>query len=352
MADAVVNHTTAGAGTGTGTGGSPYTKYEYPGYYREGDFHTCRTGIDDYSDRHQVQECELFGLADLDTASEAVRVTVAGWLDHLMTLGVDGFRIDAAKHVPAGDLAAIKARLRDRSVHWVQEVGVDPDPAARPREAVRPSEYTEIGDVDEFGAAYDLARIFRAGTLAELRGWGDAAGGYLPGHRARTFVDNWDTERAGSTLTIADGASYTLANVFVLAWPYGSPNVFSGYTFADRDAGPPGDGAVSGCHRDGWTCWHAEPMVTAMVRFRHAVAGTEMTDWWDNAAGAIAFGRAGKGFVVVNHEDAPLTETFRTSLPAGSYRDVLHGRAYTVDRRGRFTATVPAKDALALLRGG
>ena len=89
-----------------------------------------------------------------------------------------------------------------------------------------------------------------------------------------------------------------------------------------------------------------------MVRFRNGVAGTEVTDWWDNGAGAIAFGRAGRGFVVVNHEKSPVTETFRTSLPAGSYPDVLHGREYSVDGRGRFTATVAAGDALALLRGG
>ncbi|MGH8972550.1 MAG: alpha-amylase family glycosyl hydrolase, partial [Acidimicrobiia bacterium] len=191
MADAVVNHMTAGAGTGTGTGGSAYTKYDYPGLYGEGDFHACRAGIDDYSDRRQVQECELGGLADLDTGLEGVRATVAGWLDHLVALGVDGFRIDAAKHVAAGDLAAIKTRLRRPAVRWVLEVGVDPDPAARPAEAVRAGEYTGIGDVDDFGAAYDLTRIFTAGTLAELRWWGDPARGYLESERARTFVDNW-----------------------------------------------------------------------------------------------------------------------------------------------------------------
>jgi alpha-amylase len=75
-------------------------------------------------------------------------------------------------------------------------------------------------------------------------------------------------------------------------------------------------------------------------------------DWWDNGGDAIAFGRGAKGFVVLNHEAGPITATFRTSLPAGSYRDLQHDRTYTVDGTGRFTATVEPGDAVVLLRRG
>ena len=108
VADAVINHMTAGSGTGTG--GTVYTKYNYPGYYQDQDFHTCRTRISNYQDRSNVQNCELVGLADLDTGSDYVRGTIADYLNDLIALGVDGFRIDAAKHMPAADLAAIKAK--------------------------------------------------------------------------------------------------------------------------------------------------------------------------------------------------------------------------------------------------
>jgi alpha-amylase len=346
MADAVINHMSTGAGTGTGTGGSPYTKYDYPGYYRDQDFHGCRRFINDYTDRHDVQDCELNGLADLDTGAGHVRSTIARYLNRLTSMGVDGFRIDAAKHIPAADLDAIKARVDDPSVYWVQEVIFGAG------EAVQPDEYTGTGDVDEFRAAFDLKRVFTAGRLSEFREWGGASWGYLPGAQARTFVDNWDTERNGSTLDAGDGATYTLATVFLLAWPYGAPNVYSGYEFGDHDAGPPDGGAVHACFRDGWRCQHAWPPIAAMVTFRNAVAGAPVTDWWDNGGNAIAFGRGERGFVVINHEDTPITETFTTSLPAGSYRDLQHDRTYTVDGRGRFTATVEAGDALALLRRG
>ncbi|MET9404029.1 alpha-amylase family glycosyl hydrolase, partial [Kitasatospora sp. NPDC002965] len=65
IADAVINHMSAGAGTGTG--GTAYGKYTYPGFYQDQDFHSCRTAISNYNDRSNVQNCELVNLSDLDT---------------------------------------------------------------------------------------------------------------------------------------------------------------------------------------------------------------------------------------------------------------------------------------------
>ncbi|MEU6339783.1 carbohydrate-binding module family 20 domain-containing protein [Streptomyces sp. NPDC046977] len=345
IADAVVNHMSAGSGTGTG--GTSYTKYNYPGYYQDQDFHSCRSSIVDYANRDNVQNCELVGLADLNTGSDYVRSTIAAYLNGLISLGVDGFRIDAAKHIASGDLAAIKAKLSKPSVFWAQEVIYGSG------EAVQPGEYTGTGDVDAFQGAYDLKRIFRNEKLAYLSNWGASWGaGYLPSGQARTFVDNWDTERNGSTLNYKAGATYTLANVYMLAWPYGSPNVYSGYEFSDNDSGPPNGGTVNACYSDGWKCQHAWPQIAGMVGFRNAVAGTAVTNWWSNGNNAIAFGRGSKGFVAINHESGPISQTFTTSLPAGTYCDVQHsGASYTVASNGTFTATVGANDAVALYTG-
>ncbi|NEE40306.1 glycosidase, partial [Streptomyces sp. SID7982] len=107
VADSVINH--MAAGNGTGTGGSAYTKYDYPGLYSGADMDDCRSQITNYNDRGNVQNCELVGLADLDTGEDYVRGKIAGYLNDLLSLGVDGFRIDAAKHMPAADLANIKS---------------------------------------------------------------------------------------------------------------------------------------------------------------------------------------------------------------------------------------------------
>ncbi|MEU3411123.1 alpha-amylase family protein [Streptomyces sp. NPDC006658] len=342
VADAVVNH--MAAGSGTGTGGSPYTKYDYPGLYSSYDVDDCTAQVSDYSDRWNVQHCELVGLADLDTGEEYVRKTIAGYLNDLLSLGVDGFRIDAAKHIPAADLANVKSRLTDPSVYWKQEV------VHGAGEAVQSAEYTGNGDVQEFRYAYDLKRVFTGEKLAYLKNYGEGWG-YLNSSVAGVFVDNHDTERNGSTLNYKSGANYTLANVFMLAWPYGAPDVNSGYEWSDADAGPPNGGRVDACWQNGWKCQHAWPEIRSMVAFRNATRGQAVTNWWDNGGNWIAFGRGTKGYVAINHEQSGMTRTYQTSLPAGTYCDVQHNTPVTVNSSGQFTATLGPDTALALYAG-
>ncbi|WP_381559635.1 carbohydrate-binding module family 20 domain-containing protein [Streptomyces eurythermus] len=339
VADTVINH--MANASGTGTAGSPFTKYDYPGTYSAADMDDCTTNISNYADRWNVQHCEMGGLPDLDTGEEYVRKTIAGYMNDLLSLGVDGFRIDAAKHIPEDDLANIKSRLSNPGVYWNQEtIGAS-------GEAVQPPEFYNTGDVQEFRYAYDLKRVFNNEKLAELKNFGEAWG-YVSSGKAAVFVTNHDTERNGGSLTYKDGANYTLAHVFMLAWPYGSPDVHSGYEFSDKDAGGPDNGQVNACYTNGWKCQHAWREIAGMVKFRNTAAGTAVTDWWDNGNNQIAFGRGDKAYVVINHEGSTLTRTFQTSLPAGSYCDVQSGKGVTVDSSGRFTATLGANSALAL----
>ncbi|WP_328395161.1 alpha-amylase family glycosyl hydrolase [Streptomyces sp. NBC_00390] len=339
VVDTVINH--MAAGSGTGTGGSSYTKYGYPGLYSSPDLDDCTAQITNYQDRANVQNCELVGLADLDTGEEYVRTKIAGYMNDLLTLGVDGFRIDAAKHMPAADLAAIKAKLTDTGVYWKQEA-IHGD-----GEAVSPSEYLGNGDVQEFRYARDLKRVFNSENLAYLKNFGEGWG-YMSSGRSAVFVDNHDTERGGDTLNYKDGANYTLANVFMLAWPYGSPDVHSGYEWSDKDAGPPNGGSVNACYSDGWKCQHAWREISSMVAFRNVARGQAVTNWWDNGGDRIAFGRGAKAYVAINHESSSLSRTFQTSLPAGTYCDVQSGNPVTVNGSGQFTATLGADTALAL----
>ncbi|MEU2495723.1 carbohydrate-binding module family 20 domain-containing protein [Streptomyces sp. NPDC007883] len=342
VVDTVINH--MAAGNGTGTGGSSYTKYGYPGLYSAPDMDDCTAQITNYQDRANVQNCELVGLADLDTGEEYVRNKIAGYMNDLLSLGVDGFRVDAAKHMPAADLAAIKAKLSNPGVYWKQEAIFGAG------EAVQPGEYLGNGDVQEFRYARDLKRVLKNENLAYLRNFGEGWG-YMAGGKSAVFVDNHDTERQGDTLTYKDGADYTLANVFMLAWPYGSPDVHSGYEWSDKDAGPPNGGTVNACYSDGWKCQHAWREISSMVAFRNVARGQGVTNWWDNGADAIAFGRGDKAYVAINHEASALTRTFQTSLPAGDYCDVQSGTGVTVNGAGQFTRTLGANTAVALHSG-
>ncbi|MEV8626538.1 carbohydrate-binding module family 20 domain-containing protein [Streptomyces sp. NPDC051079] len=342
VADSVVNH--MANSSGTGTGGTAFSKYDYPGLYSGADMDDCRATISNYQDRANVQNCELVGLPDLDTGEDWVRGKIAGYLNDLLSLGVDGFRVDAAKHMPAADLANIKSRLTNPSVYWKQEAIYGAG------EAVSPSEYLGNGDVQEFRYARDLKRVLQGEKLSYLKNFGEAWG-YMPSGQSAVFVDNHDTERGGDTLNYKNGADYTLASVFMLAWPYGSPDVHSGYEWTDKDAGAPNGHQVTACYSNGWKCQHAWREIASMVAFRNTARGQAVTDWWDNGNNAIAFGRGTKAYVAINHESSALTRTFQTSLPAGSYCDVQSNTAVSVNSSGQFTATLGANTALALHTG-
>jgi alpha-amylase len=115
--DAVINHMTGGGGPSYG-GVNITDKYVYPGLYDRGNFHhypaDCPTpdgNIDDFNNYLQATKCELVSLSDLRTESDKVRNTLAAYLNKLLSYGVSGFRVDAAKHIGETDLAAIEAKL-------------------------------------------------------------------------------------------------------------------------------------------------------------------------------------------------------------------------------------------------
>jgi len=165
IVDVVLNHMSAGSTTEDrrGSGGSTFRKYHYPNLYTRRNFHKCRKRgsleITNYMNRYEVQNCELVGLADLKTSQGQVRDEQQRYLVRLMDKHVAGFRIDAAKHIPASDLFNTLKSIPLRTVQEVMYVGGEP---------IRPEEYSHIGRVHVFQAAYDLKRMFLVRTLTSL----------------------------------------------------------------------------------------------------------------------------------------------------------------------------------------
>lgn len=113
--DIIINHMAADHDDAVGTGGStadPQSR-DFPAVpYGPLDFnYPC--DIEDYSDPWQVRNCALVGLHDLNQAVEWVRDRIVDFLDHIVTLGVAGYRVDAAKHMWPEDLEIIFNRVRD-----------------------------------------------------------------------------------------------------------------------------------------------------------------------------------------------------------------------------------------------
>lgn len=58
------------------------------------------------------------GLKDLDQGQPYVRGKIIEYMNHLISLGVAGFRIDAAKHMWPEDLSNILANVNDLSTEF------------------------------------------------------------------------------------------------------------------------------------------------------------------------------------------------------------------------------------------
>lgn len=348
--DAVLNHMTAGSGTGSG--GTVYTKYAYPGLWTAADFHPA-CGVSDYQNAANVQDCELLGLADLRTGRASVRARLTEYLLSLVRLGVDGFRLDAAKHIQPVELDSILG-----AVNTLADAEGLPLPYFFAEvidyggEAVGARDYFGLGyatggsaDITEFRYRAVGEKFALAGgqTPSQLSGLSSQGWGLIPSDKSVVFIQNHDTQRdAGSpAVRYGDGDAYRLANVFMLAHPYGYPKVMSGYAFVTssgggRDVGPPsGAGgetlpvscapSLEDADPGDWVCEHRDPAISAMVTFRRAVAGAPLTGWWDNGAGAVAFSRGDRGFVALNRETASVTLDVATPMTPGTYCDLLTG---------------------------
>jgi alpha-amylase len=75
----------------------------------------------------------------------------------------------------------------------------------------------------------------------------------------------------------------------------------------------------------GWACEHRWRTTANLVGFHNAVTGTAVTNWWSNGGNQIGYGRGAAGYVSFNRASSPLTRTFASSLPAGTYCDVANG---------------------------
>ena len=353
-ADVLLNHMSAGAGTGIA--GTVHDKYSYPGLYAPTDFHAvanpaypnvfCDHSISDWNDPTEVRTCELDGLADLRTEEPAVQDKLAAYMADLYSLGVRGYRVDAAKHIDQGQLAAIfgrlKARLPAGATFFVDQEVTDFGGDAVPKDL-----YYGIGSVDDFVYTTDMAVAFThtdetVSTLANL----DSAPFMGPSDKSVVFIDNHDSQRghvgSGLILTYKRGPLYALANVFMLAWPFGYPRVMSSFVFTDTEAGPPSDaqGRTNSIYAAGstapncglklgqWVCEQRWQAISGMVGFRDFTASSPtVTDWWANPADGnqVAFGRRSSGFVAINRSTARMARTLHTSMAPGRYCDVVSG---------------------------
>jgi alpha-amylase len=179
------------------------------------------------------------------------------------------------------------------------------------------------------------------------------------------MITNHDTERDTNhaTLRYQDGSLYTLANYFLLAYPYGKPFLYDGFTFSTSSTGqsPPAGstGFVSNtsCTNGAWTCTTQSTGVKGMVAWHNTVKSvTTVSDFTATSASVIGFHRGSLGWIGLNDSTGASTATYTTGLADGRYCDRITGgvsgagcagTAVTV-AGGRATVTIPAGSAIAI----
>lgn len=146
-ADAVVNHMTGNGndmnpdhrngsggacihwGSKNGSAGSPWYTHGYqfqnnpfskqrPGLefpsvpYDESHFH-CERVLNSWTDPFTLNYGWLVGLTDLNTENDYVRQRIADYMTDLISIGVSGIRMDAAKHISPKNISYIFKKLKD-----------------------------------------------------------------------------------------------------------------------------------------------------------------------------------------------------------------------------------------------
>uniref|UniRef100_A0A1B0EY97 Alpha-amylase n=1 Tax=Phlebotomus papatasi TaxID=29031 RepID=A0A1B0EY97_PHLPP len=344
--DAVFNHMGSlpnMIGTGGSTADGPSRSYPAVPYDATSFHESCP--IDNYQDAENVRNCELFGAPDLNQELDDVREKIVAYLDHLITLGVAGFRVDSAKHIWPSDLEVIYGRVRNLNTdhdfpensrpffyHEVIDAG---------GEAISKYEYIHLSAITDFLLSYSIGFTFRGNNLLDtLQNWGQPWG-FLPSYSAIAFVENHDNERGvfgDQYLTYKDGKPYRMAVAFNLAHPHGITRIMSSFDFPNDniDQSPPMDenqNIISpsinpdGSCGNGWVCQHRWRQIYNMVKFRNVAMKAKLTNWWSNRSDQIAFARNGCCFIAFNNEGRDMMETLQTSLPPGTYCDVITGNA-------------------------
>ncbi|KAK3600012.1 hypothetical protein CHS0354_012678 [Potamilus streckersoni] len=340
--------------SGTGTAGSRFDadNFEFPGVPYYNDSFTPRSKCssangdigNNYADVNVIRNCFLISLTDLDQSQENVRNKIAEYLNHLIDIGVAGFRIDAAKYIWPQDIAAIQDKVKNlpeggRPFFYHEVTDLNDDP-------VKTTEYIPLGYVTEFRYCEKIA--WGILNFSELDNVVDYNWHMTNSSNALVFVDNHDTQRmpnnVNNLITYKTPREYQMATAFTLANDYGFMRVMSGYDFDhDSNIGPPHNNDFTtksvtifsnGSCGDGWICEHRWKVITNMVAFRNAVQGTEK-EHWRNVNDDVSFARGNVGFFAMA-KDGFMNETLDTGLPKGDYCDLITdcSRTITVDESG------------------
>ncbi len=301
--------------------------------------------ISDYNDVFQVQTWRLCGgsgdtgLPDL-VANDWVVSQQQAYLRALKAIGVKGFRIDAAKHMPSTHMNRVLTADIKNGMHVFGEVIT--------------SGGSGSGEFDRFlapylqatdHAAYDFPMLNSirnafapSGSMSQLVDPG-AYGQALAGPRAITFTVTHDIpNNSGFRYLIMNATDETLAYAYLLGRGIGTPMVYS-------DNNESGDGR--------WVnAWQRDDL-RRMIGFHNTTQGSDM-QVLSHGACHLVYRRGDRGIVGINKcgttVNAPVSMSNSRLWWYTDYRDALGSSSVVNISSATYTFALPPRSARMWIR--
>jgi len=309
------------------------------GLFSPWDFNTDGN-IQNWMDLHEATEHSLSGLPDLDINQWVIDQQRA-CLQALNRMQIDGYRIDAIKHLPEYHIRSVfetadmagKYRFGEALTYNDKEEGAFLWPLF---------DNTCISFYD-FPLHETLRRTFSpSGSMRELV---DPAAfrQALPWWRAVTFSVTHDMpNNDGFRGVMLQPQDEYLANAYLMGRDGGVPLVYSD------------NNQSAGKYPEDRNCWANSWMredITAMIRFHNTVHGMPQRSLFEDD-GFIVFARGDRGMVAINKTNQWQHPTVWTwGLHQGAYRCQIHGHEMDVTG-GHFTFAIPPREAQMWLCAG
>ncbi|NMO97429.1 alpha-amylase family glycosyl hydrolase [Paenibacillus lemnae] len=282
-------------------------------------------GGTDFSSTENGIYKNLYDLADLNhnnsTVDKYLKDAVKMWLD----LGIDGIRVDAVKHMPFGWQKSFMATINNyKPVFTFGEwfLGANEVSAENHKFA------NEIGmSLLDFRFAQKTRQVFRDGTdnmyglNAMLNG---TAVDYAQVDDQVTFIDNHDMERfhTGINRKLEQALAFTLTSRGVPAIYYGTEQYMAG-------GNDPANRARISSFSTSTTAYNVVKKLAPLRKSNPAIAYGSTQERWINNDVIIYERKFGSSTAVVainrNLSTSASISGLNTSLPAGTYTDVLGG---------------------------
>jgi alpha-amylase len=317
------------------------------GLFSPQDFHKAKC-IQDYQDVGQVQHDRICGeapdpgLPDLeDTIRDDnwVLDQRKAYINALFALGVRGFRLDAAKHMPNGAIEYfVPKEVADKSHVFAETITWGGSSDSEYKLYLQP--YLEKLSAS-FGA-YDfplliaMKRAFEpAGHFGNLLADPYRAGNALESRRAVTVAVTHDIPLNGMfNSLLMDVTDEHLANAYLLGRDGGTPLMF------DDDSQPPAFGGR-------WAHTLDDARLVRMIGFHNRMQGKPMQVLFADACGLL-WRRAEDGIGAINKcgfEQRIELDTHGRFKWHVTYRDAVTGSDTLRVDGGHFTFRVPARSA-------